>query len=180
MLFKEKPAWADTSRRMACPLLCHGERHPQAKISTVLDDQEKKSYVEQLRDEYMRDRVNVGVENSGPMGVVEFWDNVYLPFIESNNHLEHATVHGYKQVWNQHRKRHSGTLQLTDYKTHITSNFSTGLAKTLRPRTLNCIKWLASAICSCRCNRQLRNEPHQGCNGAWQDVGPWGYQIVHT
>jgi hypothetical protein len=104
MLFKEKPAWADTSRRMACPLLCHGERHPQAKISTVLDDQEKKSYVEQLRDEYMRDRVNVGVENSGPMGVVEFWDNVYLPFIESNNHLEHATVHGYKQVWNQHRR----------------------------------------------------------------------------
>ena len=74
----------------------------------------------------------------------------------------------------------SGTLQLTDYKTHITSNFSTGLAKTLRPRTLNCIKWLASAICSCRCNRQLRNEPHQGCNGGWQDVGPWGYQIVQA
>lgn len=39
-----------------------------------------------------------------------------------------------------------GTLNLTDYKTHMMSVFLTGLAKTLRPRTLNAIKWLASAI----------------------------------
>jgi integrase len=94
----------------------------------------------------MRDHVNVGVENTGAMGVVEFWDKVYLPFIESTNNLKPSTVHGYKQVWNQHLKLHFGTLYLTDYKTHLMSNFLTGLAKDHRPRTLNTIKWLASAI----------------------------------
>jgi integrase len=78
--------------------------------------------------------------------VVDFWDNVYLPFIESTNNLKPSTVHGYRQVWNQHLKLHFGTLNLTDYKTHQMSTFLTGLAKTLRPRTLNSIKWLASAI----------------------------------
>jgi hypothetical protein len=54
----------------------------------LCDDQQTKSHVKQLRDEYMRDHVNIGVENAGPMGVVEFWDKVYLPFIESTNNLK--------------------------------------------------------------------------------------------
>ena len=116
------------------------------KTHRLCDDQQKKSHVKQLRDAYMREHVNVGVENTGPMGVVEFWDKIYLPFIESNNNLKPSTVHGYKQVWNQHLKLHFGTLHLSDYKTHMMSVFLTGLAKTLRPRTLNAIKWLASAI----------------------------------
>lgn len=115
------------------------------KTHRLCDDQQKKSDVKQLRDAYMREHVNVGVENTGPMGVVEFWDKVYLPFIESSG-LKPSTVHGYKQVWNQHLKSHFGTLHLSDYKTHMMSIFLTGLAKTLRPRTLNAIKWLASAI----------------------------------
>jgi integrase len=123
-----------------------GDGTRKQKSHRLCDDQQKKSHVKQLRDEYMRDHVNVGVENAGPMGVVEFWDKVYLPFIESNNNLKPSTVHGYKQVWNQHLKTHFGTLQLNEYKTHVMSNFLTGLAKTLRPRTLNSIKWLASAI----------------------------------
>src|ERR1035438_6498605 len=122
----------------------NGQR--KLKSHRLCDDQQTKSHVKQLRDEYMRDHVNIGVENAGPMGVVEFWDKVYLPFIESTNNLKPSTVHGYKQVWNQHLKTHFGTLYLTDYKTHLMSNFLTGLAKTLRPRTLNSIKWLASAI----------------------------------
>jgi integrase len=116
------------------------------KSYRLCDDQQKKSHVKQLRDDYMRDHVNIGVENSGPMGVVDFWDKVYLPFIESNNNLKPSTVHGYKQVWNQHLKIHFGTLHLTDYKTHMMSNFLTRLAHSLRPRTLNSIKWLASAV----------------------------------
>ena len=116
------------------------------KSHKLCDDQQTKSYAKQLRDKFMREQVNVGAENSGPMGVVAFWDDVYLPFIESNNNLKPATVHGYKQVWNQRLKLHFGKMQLADYKTHMMSNFLTGLAKTLRPRTLDRIKWLASAI----------------------------------
>lgn len=116
------------------------------KSHRLCDDTQTKSHAKQLRKEFLETQVNIGVQNEGPMGVVVFWDTVYLPFIESNNSLKPSTVHGYKQVWNQHLKLHFGTLCLTDYKTHMMSVFLTGLAKTLRPRTLNCIKWLASAI----------------------------------
>jgi integrase len=122
----------------------NGQR--KLKSHRLCDDQQKKSHVKQLRDEYMRDHVNIGAANTGPMGVVAFWDDVYLPFIESADNLKPATIHGYKQVWNQHLKLHFGTVNLSDYKTHMMSGFLTGLAKTLRPRTLNSIKWLASAI----------------------------------
>lgn len=120
--------------------------HRKQKSHRLCDDSQLKSRAKQLRDDFMRDHVNIGVQNSGPMVVVEFWDKVYLPFIESTNNLKPSTVHGYKQVWNQHLKLHFGTLYLTDYKTHMMSNFLTGLAKTLRPRTLDRIKWLGSAI----------------------------------
>jgi integrase len=116
------------------------------KSYRLCDDQQKKSHVKQLRDDFMREHVNIGVDNTGPRGVVEFWDKVYLPFIESNSNLKPSTLHGYKQIWNQHLKIHFGTINLSDYKTHMMSVFLTGLAKTLRPRTLDRIKWLASAI----------------------------------
>jgi integrase len=116
------------------------------KSHRLCDDTQTKSHAKQLRNEFLRTQVNVGVKNAGPMGVVAFWDTVYLPHIESNNNLKPATVWGYKQVWNQHLKSHFGTLHLTEYKTHLMTNFLTNLAKTLRPRTLNSIKWLASAI----------------------------------
>jgi len=120
--------------------------HRKQKSHRLCDDSQLKSRAKQLRDDYMRDHVNIGVQNSGPMGVVEFWDKVYLPFIESTHNLKPSTVHGYKQVWNQHLKLHFSTLYLTDYKTHMMSNFLTSLAKALRPRTLDHVKWLASAI----------------------------------
>jgi integrase len=116
------------------------------KSHRLCGDEQKKSDVKQLCAEFLRTQVNIGVANTGPMGVVEFWDKVYLPFIESTNNLKPSTVHGYIQVWNQHLKEHFGTLHLSDYKTHMMSNFLTSLAKDLRPRTLNSIKWLASAV----------------------------------
>ena len=42
----------------------------------------------------MRDHVNIGAANTGPMGVVAFWEAVYLPFIESADNLKPATIHG--------------------------------------------------------------------------------------
>lgn len=116
------------------------------KSHRLCDDRQSKSRAKELRDGFMREHVNIGVENSGPMGVVAFWDKVYLPFIESDADLKPSTVHGYKQVWNQHLKSHFDATNLTDYKTPTMSVFLTSLAKTLRPRTLERIKWLASAI----------------------------------
>src|SRR5208282_2225347 len=84
------------------------------KSHRLCDDQQNKSYVKQLRDDFMRDQVNIGVENEGPMGVVEFWDKHYLDFIESNSDLKPSTIYGYKQVWNQHLKLHFGTTNLND------------------------------------------------------------------
>lgn len=122
----------------------NGDR--KQKSHRLCDDAQSKSHAKKLRDDYMREHVNIGVENSGPMGVVEFWDKVYLPFIESSADLKPSTIHGYKQIWRQHLQLHFAKLTLTDYKTPMMSIFLTGLAKTLRPRTLDRIKWMASAI----------------------------------
>ena len=114
------------------------------KSHRLCDDQQKKSRVKQLCDEFLRTQVNIGVENSGPMGVAEFWETIYLPFIESN--LKHATVQGYKDIWNKHLQDHFGTTSLKDYRTPQMSNFLTKLATKLRPHTLHHIKFLASGI----------------------------------
>jgi integrase len=118
----------------------------KSKSHRLCADHEKMSVVKQLREDFMRTRVNIGVENSGPVCVAEFWEKTYLPFIESNDNLKPSTVYGYRQVWNKHLKAHFGTLQFSDYKTHMMTNFLTDLARTLRQSTLNTIQWLASAI----------------------------------
>ena len=76
--------------------------------------------------------------------VAAFWEQVYLPFITTN--LKASTVHGYNQLWNQRLKNHFGTMTLREYRTPTFSLFLTSLAKTLRPRTLQHIKFLTSAI----------------------------------
>jgi hypothetical protein len=55
----------------------NGQR--KLKSHRLCDDQQKKSHVKQLREEYMRDHVNIGTASTGPMGVVAFWDAV-CPF----------------------------------------------------------------------------------------------------
>jgi integrase len=113
------------------------------KSHRLCDDGKTKSHAKDLRDDFMK-----GIRGSTdePMGVVEFWDKVYFPFISSNNNVKPSTLHGYRQVWNQRLKSHFINLHLAEYRTHMMSNFLTGLATTLRPRTLDRIKWLASAI----------------------------------
>jgi integrase len=86
---------------------------------------------------------------SGPVNaqtVATFWEKTYLPFAEEN--LRHSTVHGYKQVWNQHLAAHFGTMALKDYKTHHGSLFVTSLAKKLGRHTVQHIRSLASGIFS--------------------------------
>jgi hypothetical protein len=115
--------------------------------------------VQLLAEDFMR-----GINQDVPaapasMTVVEFWEKTYLPFIAENN-LKPSTLQGYQQIWNQHLKEHFGTTLLDNYRTPMMSNFLTKLAKTLRPRTLNHIKWLSSAIFAHAVATGLCEKPH--------------------
>jgi integrase len=102
--------------------------------------------VRQLCEDFMRSiNGNAGAQpENRPFSVVEFWETIYLPFITSN--LKHSTVWGYKQVWQQHLKNHFGNTLLNEYKTFTMSLFITSLARSLKPRTINTVKCLASGI----------------------------------
>lgn len=100
----------------------------------------------QLCAEFLAEQVNIGKENAGPMGVVAFWDDVYLPFLEEQSGLKPSTIHGYKQVWREHLQSHFGTICLHEYTTGKLSQLLTSMAKTKRPGTIASVKWLASAI----------------------------------
>lgn len=99
--------------------------------------------VRQLCEDFMR-TINTDTPTPSALSVVEFWDTIYLPFVKSNH--KHSTVIGYEQVWDQHLKTHFGNCLLKDYKTPLMSIFLTNLSKTLRPRTLNNVKFLASSL----------------------------------
>lgn len=99
--------------------------------------------VRELCEEFMR-TINSDTPAPAALTVVEFWDKTYLPFIESN--LKPSTIWGYKQVWNQRLKHHFSNTLIIDYKTPMMSMFLTSLSKTLKPRTLQHIKFLASAL----------------------------------
>lgn len=100
----------------------------------------------QLLADFLAEHVNIGKENAGPMGVVDFWDEIYLPFLEKDSGLKPSTLHGYKQVWRQHLQSHFDTICLHEYTTGKLSQLLTSLAKTKRPGTIASVKWLASAI----------------------------------
>jgi integrase len=116
------------------------------KSKRLCDGDMPNKIVKQLFTQFMEKINNQNFDRPTPSAVTvaEFWDNTYLPFIESN--LKPSTLNGYQQIWSQHLKTHFGTIVLNDYRTPLMSNFLTNLAKTLRPRTLNHIKWFASAI----------------------------------
>jgi len=101
--------------------------------------------VKQKAAEHM-ETVNANAAPVNDQTVVTFWEKTYLPFAEEN--LRHSTVHGYKQVWNQHLAPHFGTMALKDYKTHMGSLFLTSLAKKLGRHTIQHIRSLASGIFS--------------------------------
>ena len=123
--------------------------------------------VKLLRDDFMR-TVNAasGQANEQDMRVVDFWKQYYLPFVEQN--MKPSTVMGYKQIWNQHLKAHSGEMTLQCYRTHVGSQFLLGLTKTQGRRTLNHIRSLASGLFTHAINTgRLESNP-------WRDVRIYG------
>jgi integrase len=101
--------------------------------------------VKQLAADHMA-TVNTQTGPVNDQTVVTFWEKTYQPFAEEN--LRHSTVHGYKQLWNQHLATHFGTMALKDYKTHMGSLFLTSLSKKLGRHTVQHIRSLASGIFS--------------------------------
>jgi integrase len=99
--------------------------------------------VRQLAAEKMAE-VNAQVIPVVNQTVADFWDKVYLPFAEDN--LRHSTVHGYKQVWNQHLRPHFGDTLMRDYRTATGSLLLTSLARRLGRHTIQHVRSLASGI----------------------------------
>jgi len=99
--------------------------------------------VKSLAADHMKE-VNAQAAPVNHQTVVDFWDKVYLPFAEEN--LRHSTVHGYKQIWEQHLRKHFGTMALKDYKTPMGSVYLTTLSKTLGKHTVQHIRSLASGV----------------------------------
>ena len=133
-------------------LLCHKDnKHYSTKCKAV----------KLLRDEFMR-RVNVSQANEQDMRIADFWEQRYLPFVQTN--MKASTVRGYLQIWNQHLKQHFADMTLQSYRTHVGSSFLLSLTKTQGRRTLNHIRSLASGIFTHAINEgRLESNP-------WHDV----------
>ena len=103
--------------------------------------------------------------------VADFWDMIYLKFIEEN--LRHSTVWGYKQIWEQHLRPHFGTTYLRDYRTATGSLFLTQLARTLGRHTLQHIRSLASGIFTHAVNRGvIETNPWHDCRVLGKTIQP--------
>jgi integrase len=92
---------------------------------------------------------------SGPkpdVRIVDFWENVYLPWAKEVNpkvgepNLRPSTVTGYEQVWSLHLRDHFADGQLREYETPTATVFLTGLAKTQGRNTIAHIRSLMSGI----------------------------------
>ena len=120
------------------------------------------------RDEYML-KINSEAgsaprTNVRSVSVSEFWENSYLPWLEREK--RNSTVRGYKKIWQQHLEPHIGQRILVDYRPHEGAKFLNGLAKTLRRRSLQHIRSLASGIFTLAVNQEglLERNP-------WRDSG---------
>ncbi len=88
------------------------------------------------------------------MRIVDFWDRVYLPYIESIIPLtgmprrKESTVRGFKQIWKQHLRNHFGEMTLKEYDPAIGNRFLRSLTGTQGKNTLKHIKALASSLFS--------------------------------
>jgi len=127
----------DGARKQLSQRLCTKDRNTGCGSASA-------KAVRQLCEDFMRTINTDTPKGITPLSVTQFWESIYLPFITNN--LKHSTVMGYKQVWLQHLKNHFGNTLLKDYKTPTFSLFITSLAVSLRPRTINTVKGLASSM----------------------------------
>jgi integrase len=119
--------------------------------------------VQMLADEFMATiNAEAGTVQAEDVTVTEFWTKTYEPFATEN--LRHSTVYSYRQIWAQHLEKHFGTITLRDYRTHMGSQFVTGLSKTFGRATVQHIRSLASGIFAHALNLGLLE------TNVWHDV----------
>lgn len=116
----------------------------------------KSKAVKLLRDEFMnRHNQQDGkraVNRAADMTVVEFWDSVYLPYIETPVPLtgqprkKPSTVRGYKQIWRLHLKPHFRKVTLQEYEPSRGTQFLDSLTGTQNKTTIRHIKALGCSI----------------------------------
>lgn len=142
-LFFRSNAW---HARFYCEVIVDGTTRRVQRSKRLCDGDLPKKQVHKKFAEFMGTVNEPGnAEATGTnISVVKFWDDTYLPFITEN--LKHSTLSGYKQIWKKHLKPHFGTRLLNEYRTPMGTVFITGLSKTLRPRTVQHIRFLASGL----------------------------------
>lgn len=119
------------------------------KICEV-DNQHKAVTSKSVRDlaQKVMDEVN-GLKPGEPilpeMTLGEYWEKHYLPWAETN--LKPSTLHGYKQVFNQHLNPHFGKTRVKDITTAMGTKMLGQLATEGQgKRTISHAKWVASGI----------------------------------
>jgi integrase len=86
------------------------------------------------------------------MMVVDFWEHHYLPYCEEflpvtgRTRLKSSTVRGYKQIWNQHLKKHLATMTLQNYDPDNASRLLDSRTGTLNKTSLKHVRALGSSI----------------------------------
>jgi integrase len=156
-------------------VVVNGKRVQRSHFLCAKDDRHRSKAdrsVQRLRDEHMLG-VNAQQAEQSPnrdMRVVDFWEQVYLPYCEEMVQLTGkprktpSTVRGYKQIWRQHLKAHFGNLTLQEYAPHTGTVFLDSLTGTQGKATLRHIKACATSLFKRAVNKQhIKVNP-------WHDV----------
>ncbi len=114
--------------------------------------------IRDLADKKLKELIAEPVNGNGApkpdMGVVTFWENVYLPWAKEINpkagepNLRASTVAGYAGIWSLHLKDHFANTTVRSYETAAATGFLTSLAKEQGRNTINHIRSLMSGIFS--------------------------------
>jgi len=93
-----------------------------------------------------------GAKEAGDLRIADFWEIEFLPYCEKvrdvtgEPRMKPSTVRGFKQIWNQHLKKHFGEMTLVQYEPVMGSRLLRTLVDTQRKSTLKHIKALGSAM----------------------------------
>ncbi len=107
--------------------------------------------VRALAEDHMRG-INAAVAPTrSDIPVTEFWEKHYLPYCETEwkgTGMRARTIHGYKQVFEQHLRKHFGLITLQKYTPQQARSFLASLKTKQGKNTLKHIRALASAMFS--------------------------------
>jgi integrase len=113
------------------------------------------SAVRHLCEDFLREvnrhhQKSIGLQQD--MMVVDFWEQVYLPYCEKVlpltglPRLKASTLRGYKGIWETHLKKHFGTVTLQRYDPDSAGLLLDSLTATMNKTSLKHVRAVGSAI----------------------------------